>query len=151
MPCPLPRPAAAAAAAACKRKRKKKKKKNNSRCSHAKRDTPIVLLLLLSFLQSPFYRCPFTQLDLLVCVCVCVCVCVSRDDMMSVPCVWRVMCHMMTIMLAGPEVKNVSASLRLELLSSAGYRLHGNDTASALPITAVSGVVHRRRHRRQHY
>ena len=104
------------------------------------------------FSSLPFIVVPsLNSTCLCVCVCVCVSVCVSRDDMMSVPCVWRVMCHMMTIMLAGPEVKNVSASLRLELLSSAGYRLHGNDTASALPITAVSGVVHRRRHRRQHY
>jgi hypothetical protein len=45
------------------------------------------------------------------------------------------------IMLAGPGVKNVSASLRIELLSSAGYRLRGYDAASAVPITAVSGVA----------
>ena len=44
-------------------------------------------------------------------------------------------------MLAGPGVKNVSASLRIELLSSAGYRLRGYDAASAVPITAVSGVA----------
>lgn len=38
-------------------------------------------------------------------------------------------------------MRNEPASIKIELLSNAGYKLRGYDTASAMTITGVSGVA----------